>query len=98
MKKHQLTTSELGINPPSRKEVDALYNWARELDLHLRRFKSSVFIDISNDNTKMEIMDVEPTADEIDDGQKVLYDTGSEVRIYTSIGNRLFYTTLTEVT
>lgn len=98
MSKGQRIGGSFSLDRPRRKDTESLYKWTDTLDNQLRELVLNISEDFRQGNAGMEVYDEEPTADELDTGQRVLYDTGSEVRIYTAIDDKLYYVTLTEVT
>jgi len=98
MSKGQLTNEYFTIDSPRGKSNEELFQWAKNVDRHLRTILLNIANDFRQGNSGLEVYDSEPTIDELDTGQRVLYDTGTEVRMYTALEDRLFYVTLTEVT
>lgn len=91
------TPSNLSIGSPTTK--DYLLPWAQSLDSQLRYIVGAVSSDLRQGNARLEVFDDEPEADDLDTGQRVLHETDDgDVRMYTVIDDKLYYTKLTEVT
>lgn len=98
MSKGQRTSSTFTLDSPRGSDTDELLRWLHQFDRQFRATLRNIATDFSQGNSALEIVDSEPTADDLDDGQRVLYDTGSELRMYTTVNDTLYYTTFTEVT
>lgn len=92
MSKGQRTREGLTLSSPRETE-----EWLRELDTVLNDFAQRVYEDIKQGNSSLTVSETKPTVDDLDDGQRVLYYTGTELRTYITVNGVLYYSLWTEV-
>ena len=84
------------ISGPSGESAKDLLFWLDQFDLYFRTFVKNLNSDLINGTSTLPVYETMPAVKEIDEGQRFLFHTGSELRQYTNFNDDFYYSVLTK--
>ena len=90
------TIPVVDIASPIGDTVEDLKFWLEQFDRQFRVFVADVNTDLNQGTSTLEVYPTMPGIKEIDEGQRFLFWTGTELRQYTNFNDEFYYTILTK--
>ncbi len=85
------TPRNLEIDSPRSEDLSDIAEYVMSLDRHLRYLIRAIHGDFDSGRGRLEVREEEPCPDELDQGERVLYEHEGVMRMYTQVDGQLYY-------